>query len=65
MTLKVAIEEAILNAAPDVTGLVVDGVAEPAGAGRSTFVPLDLLREPGGGDQIAAKPQLLSSGAGP
>ena len=44
MTLKLAIEEAIYNAAPDATSLEVDGVVEPQPQPRSTFVPLELLQ---------------------
>lgn len=45
MTLKLAIEEAISNAAPDATSLEVDGVVEPQTQPRSTFVPLELLQD--------------------
>ena len=45
MTLKLAIEEAISNAAPDETSLEVDGVVEPQTQLCLTFVPLELLQD--------------------
>jgi Fe-S cluster biogenesis protein NfuA len=65
MTLKGAIEEEILRAAPDVISLEVDGVAEPQTGPRSSFVPLGLLQEPGGRDPLAARPLPIVSGEGP
>jgi Fe-S cluster biogenesis protein NfuA len=62
MTLKLAIEEAILNAAPDVTSLEVDGVAEPHAPEPAMLVPLELLQMPGvRGD--GGSTRVLSSGA--
>jgi Fe-S cluster biogenesis protein NfuA len=42
VTLKLAIEEAIQKAAPDLVGIEAEGVAEPA-PGPASFVPLSML----------------------
>jgi Fe-S cluster biogenesis protein NfuA/nitrite reductase/ring-hydroxylating ferredoxin subunit len=44
MTLKLAIEEAIYEAAPDVVAIEAEGVAEPPVAAAPGFVPLERLR---------------------
>lgn len=48
MTLKLAIEEAVYAAAPDASGLEVEGVVEPPDRGIPHLVPLGLLPEGNG-----------------
>ena len=50
MTLKLAIEEAIHKAAPDVDEVVADGLAEPAPAPGPTLLQLDVAPAVRGGD---------------
>jgi nitrite reductase/ring-hydroxylating ferredoxin subunit len=44
MTLKLAIEEAIYEAAPDVTAIEAEGVLEPPPVAAQGFVPLERVR---------------------
>lgn len=44
MTLKTAIEEAVLKAAPDVIRIEAEGVAEPPPRPEAAFIPLSALR---------------------
>ena len=60
MTLKLAIEEAIYNAAPDATALEVDGVVEPQAQPHSTFVPLALLQDGACQGHIGSSPSLAA-----
>jgi Fe-S cluster biogenesis protein NfuA len=43
VTLKLAIEEAIYEIAPDVTGIQVEGAVEPPARPSSTFIPAEQL----------------------